>query len=70
MNCNKCGFAIFDGAASYAGPQCRCWARYNPAPNAEQSVRCVEAKPLTEQRVREIIREEIKRAAQTAGEGV
>ncbi len=27
MNCQRCGLPIFDGAAGYAGPQCKCFFR-------------------------------------------
>ena len=63
--CQRCGLPMFAGAASYSGPQCKCWAFYRPAPDAAEPVPldgCKPFRPLTEADVRRIVREELARA--------
>lgn len=51
---------MFDGAAGYAGPQCKCWAQYNPAPNAAPPQDGAQVmRQLFEADVRRIVREEL-----------
>ncbi len=71
MKCQRCNLPIFDGGAGYAGPQCKCWAQYNPAPNAAPPQDGAQfARQLFEADVRRIVREELARqAAPTTGEG-
>lgn len=64
--CYRCNLPAFDGASSYAGPQCKCWAHYAPT---EFRVRYTQAdderranerqalKPVTEEDVRRIVGE-------------
>lgn len=59
--CLKCGFTAFDGPASYAGPQCRCFPNYAPYTGAHQP-QAKPAVPLTEEDIRRIVREEIARS--------
>ena len=69
LMCQRCGLPIFDGAAGYAGPQCRCWVYFKPAPNAADNGAHVAPRPLTEADVRRIVREELaaREAGTTAG---
>jgi hypothetical protein len=64
FHCQRCNLPVFDGLASYAGPQCKCWATYHPAPHAAAHPgQCWPAVPLTETDVRRIIREELAKVA-------
>lgn len=74
MKCQRCGLPQFDGAAGYAGPQCKCWVTWNPAPHAAPQIPfdgCQPLRQLTEADVRRIVREELARAQQApiTGEG-
>jgi hypothetical protein len=64
--CYRCNLPAFDGAASYVGPQCRCWARYAPTDEQRRANECRPAKPLTEEDVRRIVREELARKSAPA----
>lgn len=62
MKCQRCGLPKFDGAASYAGSQCRCLAIYLPVPKAASpGSGCHPLLMLTEQDVISIVREELAR---------
>ncbi len=61
IKCQRCGLPQFEGPAGYVGPQCKCWAAYSPAPNAANQG-CQPARPLTEAEVRQIVRDELRRA--------
>jgi hypothetical protein len=62
MKCQRCGLPQFDGAAGFAGPQCKCWVQV-PFDG------CQPLRKLTEADVRRIVREELARqAAPTTGE--
>ena len=68
MKCQKCGLPMFDGAASYSGPQCRCWAFFAPAPHsAEPQSGCQIPQYVTEADVRRIVREELDKARAASG---
>ena len=70
--CDKCGLPAFAGAAGYAGRQCLCsWVNYAPTPTKLRSdfTGCRPVVYVDEQRVREIIREELARLAQEGPKG-
>lgn len=56
--CSRCGLPVLSGVHGYAGPQCRCWSTYGSQdPNRFGQAR--ETRPLTEDDVRRIVREEL-----------
>ena len=70
MKCQRCGLPTIEGPASCAGPQCKCWAFFTPAPNAAAAGPIVDGcrpfVPLTEADVRRIVREELARTTPAA----
>lgn len=63
-HCKGCGLPQFDGTAGYVGPQCKCWAIYGPM---SPQPGCAPARPLTEDDIRRIVREELGRRTSAVG---
>lgn len=60
-NCKTCGLPNFYGPASYAGPVCICSNKLSYQHYKSNTDGCKAVEPITEERIRKIIREEISK---------